>query len=179
MSAQPALARAQQAKFLVLRTEELADLGVKITVLQTPAGMSASRGLKKLRKLDPEGTYDFNHVYLESGESMQARSRRRGPSTRPATGGGAVRVGLIDGGMDGGHQVSRSQRRRSASDAAAAPVPNAHGTAVARGRILWQFQGAASGARSSPRMCIAARPPEAPSMRWPRRWAGWRAKKSP
>src|SRR6185436_14460969 len=60
-----ALAKAVKADFRVLRTEELPDLGVKITVLQTPEGMSASRGLRKLRKLDPEGAYDFNHVYLD------------------------------------------------------------------------------------------------------------------
>jgi hypothetical protein len=64
-----ALERALKARFRELRSEELTDLGVKITVLQTPEGMSASRGLKTLRKLDPEGTYDFNHVYLDSGET--------------------------------------------------------------------------------------------------------------
>ena len=62
-----ALARALDAKFLVRRTQDLPDLDVKITVLQTPEGMSASRGLKRLRKLDPEGSYDYNHVYLDSG----------------------------------------------------------------------------------------------------------------
>jgi hypothetical protein len=65
-----ALARAQKAQFVVVRTRELVDLGVKITVLQTPEGMNASRGLKRLRKLDPEGTYDYNHVYLDSGTEV-------------------------------------------------------------------------------------------------------------
>ena len=32
--------------------------------------MNASRGLKRLRKLDPEGTYDYNHVYLDSGAEV-------------------------------------------------------------------------------------------------------------
>ena len=65
-----ALARAQKAQFVVVRTRELVDLGVKITVLQTPEGMNASHGLKRLRKLDPEGTYDYNHVYLDSGAEV-------------------------------------------------------------------------------------------------------------
>src|SRR5687767_1140817 len=71
-----ALALALQAQFKVLRTDELADLGVKITVLQTPEGMSARRGLKKLRKLDPEGSYDFNHVYLESGAALAVAAQQ-------------------------------------------------------------------------------------------------------
>ena len=64
-------AKAQAANFRVLRTQDLADLGVKFTVLQTPEGMSASRGLKRLRKLDPQGTYDYNHVYFDSGDASQ------------------------------------------------------------------------------------------------------------
>src|SRR5262245_33993752 len=43
-----ALEKALAADFRVLRNEELADLGVKMTILQTPEGMSAARGLKKL-----------------------------------------------------------------------------------------------------------------------------------
>ena len=62
-----ALQRALENKFLLKRTQELAELGVKITVLQTPEGWTARRGLKGLRKLDPEGTYDYNHVYLDGG----------------------------------------------------------------------------------------------------------------
>ena len=77
-----ALASAIQARFSVLRTREFADLGVKITVLQTPEGWSAPRGLKRLRKLDPEGTYDYNHIYLDVGEVGTAR-RRAGPRRRP------------------------------------------------------------------------------------------------
>src|SRR3954469_10763522 len=48
-----ALARAKQADFLVKRTQDLPDLAVRITVLQTPRGWTARRGLAKLRKLDP------------------------------------------------------------------------------------------------------------------------------
>ncbi len=142
-----ALARAQQANFLVLRTEALPDLGVKITVLQTPPGMSASRGLKKLRKLDPEGTYDFNHVYLESAESMTGAIPQARAVDAPATGGGAVRVGLIDGGIDANH-VSLRANVVHAVGCDGAPVPSAHGTAVASllAGTSGSFQGAAPGA---------------------------------
>jgi len=65
-----ALARALKNDFLVLRKREFTDLGIRVTLLQTPPGMSATRGLKRLRKLDPDGTYDFNHLYFDSGEDV-------------------------------------------------------------------------------------------------------------
>ena len=141
---QSALDKALAAKFIVLRTGELADLGVRLTILQTPEGMSASRGLKRLRKLDPEGSYDFNHVYLDSGEIDLAQARRVTAVNQPAVGGGANgRVGLIDGGIDGAHQsFGRLLVQRHGCDGTV--VPSAHGTAVAsilvaRGNITEVF----------------------------------------
>ena len=123
-----ALAKALQADFKVLRTQELADLGVRITVLQTPAGWSASRGLKRLRKLDPAGSYDYNHVYLDSGVTAGDDSTR--PVDGPAAVGGGARIGLIDGGVDAKHRALAGIRlhRFGCNDAF---VPSAHGTAVA------------------------------------------------
>src|SRR5262249_33847730 len=118
-----ALALARKAQFEVLRTHELADLGVKITVLHTPHGMSASRGLKKLRKLDAQGTYDFNHVYLESGESETANPRTPAADP-PTTSGGGVRVGLIDGGIDANHVSLRANVVHTVG-CDGAPVPSA------------------------------------------------------
>ena len=124
-----ALAKALQADFLVKRTQELAGLGVKITVLQTPQGWSASRGLKRLRKLDPLGTYDFNHVYLDSGEFRGA------PRTAEAVDGGAprgpkVRIGLIDGGVDASHAALHDNTlHRFGCNGRIVPDP--HGTGVA------------------------------------------------
>ncbi len=128
---QAALDKALAAQFSVLRTGALADLGVRVTILQTPEGMSASRGLKRLRKLDPEGSYDFNHVYLDSGEVGPAHARRATVDTEPSAPGGAHgRVGLIDGGIDGAHQTfNRTRVQRHGCDGAI--VSSAHGTAVA------------------------------------------------
>jgi subtilisin family serine protease len=128
---QPALDKAVSERFSVLRTEELADLGVKITILQTPEGMSASRGLKRLRKLDPEGSYDFNHVYLDSGELGRQRFRRAAEEpVGAATTAGGGRAGLIDGGVDATHQSLKGVRVQHFG-CAGAVVPSAHGTAVA------------------------------------------------
>jgi subtilisin family serine protease len=126
----PALEKAVAAKFSVLRTEELADLGVKITLLQTPEGMSAARGLKRLRKLDPAGSYDFNHVYLDSGLASQERFQRATAEPGAAGLGAGGRVGLIDGGVEGAHQALQGLRlERFGCDGKV--VPSAHGTAVA------------------------------------------------
>jgi hypothetical protein len=123
-----ALARALDAHFVALRTQELADLGLRITVLQTPAGMSASRGLKRLRKLDPTGSYDYNHIYLDSGGAgadVLASAEVSADASKAHN-----RVGLIDGGIDTAHEALAGYRvHRFGCDGAA--VPSAHGTAVA------------------------------------------------
>jgi subtilisin family serine protease len=138
-----ALERATQARFRPLRTEALADLGLKITVLQTPEGMSASRGLKRLRKLDPQGIYDFNHVYLDSGTSATTSAAKGAAQEGHVTGGG-VRVGLIDGGVDATH-VSLRANVIHATGCGDSPVPSAHGTAVASllAGASGEFRGAA------------------------------------
>jgi hypothetical protein len=124
----PALARALKADFRVLRTQELADLGLRITVLQTPAGWSANRGLKRLRKLDPAGSYDYNHVYLDSGGIGAAVAGLAAPQSATAASG--ARLGLIDGGVDGSHRAFTGiGLHRFGCNGAA--VPSAHGTAVA------------------------------------------------
>ncbi len=125
-----ALARAVKADFRVLRTEELPDLGVKVTVLQTPEGMSASRGLRKLRKLDPEGTYDFNPVYLDSGAMQAGATRPAAAAADAPSASGAIRVGLIDGGVDTSHVTLRGNTVHLFG-CGEARVPSAHGTAVA------------------------------------------------
>jgi subtilisin family serine protease len=119
--------RALQADFRVLRTQDLADLSMRITVLQTPAGWSASRGLKRLRKLDPQGSYDFNHVYLDSGET--GAPTMNDAATAPAAA-VTMRIGLIDGGVNEAHRALAGARihRFGCGDLT---VPSTHGTAVA------------------------------------------------
>jgi subtilisin family serine protease len=130
----PALKKAQAAGFLVLRTEMLADLGIDVTVLGTPDGMSAARGLKRLRKLDPEGLYDFNHVYLGSGLVAQADAPAAArEDTLTASSGdqtALARIGLIDTGVDGGHAAMRGPRLHHFG-CDGRQVPDPHGTAVA------------------------------------------------
>ncbi len=128
-----ALKRALADDFRLKRTQDLPDLGVKVSVLQTPEGWSASRGLKRLRKLDPQGSYDFNHVYLDSGagsEPAQAVRYADSPAYAAATTSAARRVGLIDGGVDAAHEDLRGVRFETFGCGGHA-VPDAHGTSVA------------------------------------------------
>lgn len=124
-----ALAGALKARFSVLRTQALADLDLKITVLQTPEGMSASRGLKRLRKLDPEGIYDYNHVYLDSAVEGGSAAPRATTAPAPIYS-GTGRVGLIDGGVDANHEVFSAIRIHHFG-CEGQMVPSPHGTAVA------------------------------------------------
>jgi subtilisin family serine protease len=129
-----ALKRALADDFRLQRTQELPDLDVKISVLQTPEGWSASRGLKRLRKLDPGGIYDFNHVYLDGGlvaESPQPARLSDAPSSPGAgTSAGLRRVGLIDGGVDAAHEDFRGVHIEPFG-CGGKSVPSAHGTSVA------------------------------------------------
>lgn len=122
-----ALERALAERFLLKRQRKLPELGLEISVLQTPEGWSARRGLKRLRKLDPAGAYDFNHVYLDGGEAgAPAVAAASGPAPTTA----ARRVGLIDGGVDGAHEVFNGRKlARFGCDGKIVPSP--HGTAVA------------------------------------------------
>jgi len=126
-----ALERARAAGFTVLRAEPLAGLGLEFVVLQAPDGLSTRRALAKLRELDPDGQYDYHHLYLESGAASPdapaaASPSPAGPPTAPA----GARIGLIDSGVDASHPVfSGTTIVRHGCDGAVHPA--AHGTAVA------------------------------------------------
>ena len=142
-----ALRNALAKQFQVVRTQELAELAIKVTILRTPEGMSARRGLKVLRKLDPTGTYDYNHVYLDAGlgdaglgnaghddaghgDSGNRALRRSFAVDASAAGSARPRVGLIDGGVDARH-AALARVTVHVFGCGGAPVPDPHGTAVA------------------------------------------------
>ncbi len=126
-----ALARARAAGFTVLRTESLEGLGESLVVLQAPEGLSTRRALKKMRELDPEGEYDYNHIYLDSGfqsPEPAASTPQDTVAVPPAPNG--LRIGLIDSGVDGSHPVlAGASIVRQGCDGKSFPAR--HGTAVA------------------------------------------------
>ena len=132
-----ALARASTAGFSVVRVRSLEALGLRLVVLRAPRGVSTSRALQELRRLDPTGTYDYNHIYTDSGALLEPEGPRRGttataPAAATADLASAPRaaLGLIDGGIDTGQSVFRQQVIHQ-QGCGGAPVPSAHGTAVA------------------------------------------------
>ena len=161
-----ALEKAGAAGFVVLRERVLDGLDARLVVLKVPGGTATRRALKQLKGLDPEGAYDFNHLYTDSGEVLGGAGvgeRDVGGGLRVALGGNAsgaaaqggadvavagtgTRVGLIDGGVDVSHDVFREIVIHQ-HGCSGAPVPVAHGTAVASlmiGRSP-RFHGAAPG----------------------------------
>ena len=145
--------------FSLRRELTLTGLDLRIGVWHVSG--STARGLQRLQALDPGGTYDFNHIYLEAGqlpgEAAETAGGARasgdpnspgGPAAVAGAGSGPnLSVGLIDSGIDATHEVFHGltlQRHGCPDRAMAAP----HGTAVASllvGRAA-AFHGAVPGA---------------------------------
>jgi subtilisin family serine protease len=115
-----ALQAARDAGATVVSDDVLPGLGDRMVVLRLPAGASTAAMVERLRTIDPDGSYDFNHVYTGSGAAAGVR----------AGDGPAVRVGLVDSGVDGDHPVFEDAAiTRWGCGGRAVPAP--HGTAVA------------------------------------------------
>lgn len=141
-----ALEQARAAGFEVVRTRTLEDLDLAIVVLRAPEGMSTGRALRELREADPQGTYDFNHLYIGVGEVQTNEAPAAMRVTVPGSAANA-RVGMVDGGVDRAHVVFKDVSIHE--HGCAQPTPSQHGTAVASliaGRTE-EFVGAAPGAQ--------------------------------
>ncbi|MBQ5946031.1 S8 family serine peptidase [Massilia sp. ST3] len=114
-----ALEAASRAGLVAVREEALPALGDRLVVLRVPAGAATADLVERLRALDPQGTYDFNHVYTGSGAAPGLPE-----------GSGAARVGLVDGGVDAAHAVFGATPI-TRWGCGGRLVPDAHGTAVA------------------------------------------------
>jgi subtilisin family serine protease len=138
-----ALEAAAAAGFTEVRELSLAPLGMRIVVLHTAD--HTARALKALASRDPTAAYDFNHIYLDSGVQVGSGAQPAPVETHGAA--AAVRVGLIDSGVDADHAAFRGLAIHR-HGCAGALVPDGHGTAVASllvGRD-GAFHGAAPGA---------------------------------
>ena len=126
------LAAAQAAGLTVLRERRLGGLDEVIVVLGVPEQADTARVLEQLRALDPDGAYDFNHLYMGSGGANAAAAPAEAGSESGSASAslGAVSVGLVDSGVDTRHDVFRDARIRrwGCGDVVR---PAAHGTAVA------------------------------------------------
>jgi subtilisin family serine protease len=119
------------AGFVELREEALDGLDEPLRVLQPPRALSLSDAVARARALDPDGAYDYHHVYLGGGAVGGAASTLSVPSAGAVAGEGeGLRVGLVDSGVDAAHPSLRGATLRvHGCDDGAHPAP--HGTAVA------------------------------------------------
>jgi subtilisin family serine protease len=115
--------------FVVEREELMAAGGIRLLVLKIPPGMATRKALAELRAADPDGLYDYDHIYLKSGASADPLGNV-GAAQNAARAGARSRVGLIDSGVDVTHSAF-SGSAVHVFGCGGAPRPDAHGTAVA------------------------------------------------
>lgn len=136
-----ALKRLTAAGFSVLRQDEGDALGLRIVVLKPPAGMNVRAAMRRAREIDPDGDYDFNHLYAGAGGGDTAAAGTSGPSLP------AGRVGLLDGGVDRRHPAFKDVEIEQRSFAQGGGGASRHGTAVASLLAGRGFGGLGAGSR--------------------------------
>ncbi len=126
------LNKLRAAGFTVLRESVLEGLDASVVVLAAPSEMSTATALRRLQSLDPQGVYDFNHLYAGSG-AISATGVRTAPAAEAAQTNvqpAVVKIGLIDGGVDDAHPAFQGASLRHWG-CSGQNVSSAHGTAVA------------------------------------------------
>jgi hypothetical protein len=139
--AQPSSPAAREALlaagFTALREDALAGLDAVLLVLRAPVGVDLAEALARARAIDPDGAYDFHHVYGSSGSveapaqpASMAVVRTMGTMSQGRASGAPLQVGLIDSGVDVRHPALRRVTVRT-HGCADEGHPAVHGTAVA------------------------------------------------
>lgn len=113
-----AIEQARAQGFGIVRTDAL-DETTSMVTLRAPRGLSTRHALRRLQEFDPNGTYDFDHLHLESGAALTIPAFAQSGAAR-----GGPRIGLIDSGVSANVAVQRAF-------ASSAPVVGAHGMAIA------------------------------------------------
>lgn len=126
-----ALERARRNGFRIARDSPLTGLGVRMVVLSPPPGMSAAQALEALRRADPNGSYDLNHVFDPSaGKTSPAAVTGVMPGR--AFDGRGVKIGIVDTGVARDHPALAGAAITERSFVEAnADRETGHGTAVA------------------------------------------------
>ncbi|GAB3462544.1 S8 family serine peptidase [Massilia terrae] len=139
-----ALDAARGAGLRVAREERFEELDQILVTLRVPEGAGTAQVLDRLRARDPDGHYDFNHIYTGSGTAPASASA--GDAASAPADQGTPGVGLVDSGVDRSHRSLHDSRIQSWGCGGTAH-PSTHGTAVAAlmvGRD-GRFRGAAPG----------------------------------
>ena len=141
-----ALQAALAAGFTVARREILTPLDLEEVVLSAPRGLSARQAVRRLRKLDPQGQYDFDHIYSPAGSAEEPGQGGLAGDGRARS---RTRVGLVDTGVSRGDPIFAGASIEQRAFAPGGVKVDAHGTAVASLMVgeSGAFHGAAPGAR--------------------------------
>ncbi len=113
-----AIEAARAQGFEIVRTDSIDD-AIRMVTMRAPRGMSTRRALRRLRETNPNGTYDFDHLHLESGAARMLPAFAQSGATSMGP-----RIGLIDSGVG----ANVAAQRAFASNA---PVVGSHGTTIA------------------------------------------------
>ena len=116
------------AGYTLLREQALEGLDERWWIVRPPEGMPLAEALARLRRVDPAGRYDYQHVYTGSGAvdaAASAPDAGAGPRA-PAP----QRVGLIDAGIEPHHAALQGVQIQT-QGCGGRTLPSAHGTAVA------------------------------------------------
>jgi hypothetical protein len=126
------LAVARRLNFRILRQDQLGALGLSAAILAAPDGMDATAALSALRQADPTGTYDYAHVYSPTGDSSTGGQSPSGMANILPAPQQAIRIGMIDGGVDIHHSALAGVHIVARDFAGSGKAPaSAHGTAIA------------------------------------------------
>lgn len=138
------LEEALRLGFGLVSNKTLSELGLNLTTLAVPRGMSVRAAMKLLSKKVPELQADFDHLYEPSGGAL-APTAGALAQTRDLSAGRIV--GMIDGGVAA--HPSLAGKNIEQNGFSGKPQPTGHGTAVASLLVGSQglFHGAATGAR--------------------------------
>jgi subtilisin family serine protease len=125
-----ALNSARDNGFRVMRERRLSGLGVRIYVLAPPPGMPVQNALDVLRRADPAGSYDLNHVFDPSAASRTPGANGLMPGR--AFDGRGVKIGVVDTGVARQHPALATARitERAFVETTGARETG-HGTAIA------------------------------------------------
>jgi subtilisin family serine protease len=118
------------AGYTLVREQSLEGLDERWWIVRPPEGMPLAEALARLRRVDPAGRYDYQHLYTGSG-AVDADAAASAPDAGSGAGSpSAPRVGLIDAGIEPRHAALQGAQVH-AHGCGGRTLPSAHGTAVA------------------------------------------------
>lgn len=139
------LRKARAAGFTILQDGRIEGLEIGMVIFGAPRGDTGKEALKRLRRLDPRGQFDYNHVFEPAGGALAASALALAAAGEAS---GGSPIGMIDGGV-AAHPALAGASIEQRGFVPGAPRASGHGTAVASllvGRD-GPFKGAAGGRR--------------------------------